>query len=228
MPSSPGDDPRLSPDAAAPPAPAAPTFTVFDDGRTIASGSLPEVALAMCSAGLADGPRSALIFDDASGRVVDLDLAGSEDDVAARARRTSEALIRRRLGLTRTPGHDPHPARTTAALEGRDVSLLPRHWRWLDAQRGGAPATLRRLVDAARADGADDDRRRASQEAAYRFLSAVAGDLEGFEEALRALFRGDRNAFLRETDGWPPDLTEYTLALSTHAWSSPGSGDPSR
>jgi hypothetical protein len=52
---------------------------------------------------------------------------------------------------------------------------------------------------------------------AYRFLSAIAGDLPGFEEVSRALFAGEGQAFAARMAGWPEDIRAYALALSTHA-----------
>jgi hypothetical protein len=103
----------------------------------------------------------------------------------------------------------------------REVTLLPRHWEWLAAQPGGASVALRKLVEEARRAGAGRDRVRESREAAYRFISATAGDLPGFEEAARALFAGDVQRFTERTDAWPSDLAEYALALAADAWERP-------
>jgi hypothetical protein len=54
---------------------------------------------------------------------------------------------------------------------------------------------VRKLVEEARRAGGDRDRVRAAQDAAYRFPSAIAGNLPGFEEAARALFAYDRRRF---------------------------------
>jgi len=48
---------------------------------------------------------------------------------------------------------------------------------------------LRKLVDDARRSSGDRDRQRAARDAAYHFMSAMAGNLPHFEEASRALFR---------------------------------------
>ena len=53
-------------------------------------------------------------------------------------------------------------------------------------------AALRKLVDEARRASADRDRLRAARDAAYHFMSAMAGNLPGFKEASRALFADDR------------------------------------
>ena len=96
----------------------------------------------------------------------------------------------------------------------KEVTLLPRHWDWLNVQPGGASVALRKLVDEARRTSGDRDRVRAAQEAAYRFLSALAGNLPGFEEATRALFAYDRRRFTELITGWPEDVRDYAVALA--------------
>ena len=97
---------------------------------------------------------------------------------------------------------------------GREVTLLPRHWEWLNAQPGGASVALRRLVDEARrsSDPARDARQ--AQERAYRVMSALGGDRPGYEEALRALFAGDRERLESHIANWPADIRAYALRLA--------------
>ena len=92
----------------------------------------------------------------------------------------------------------------------REVTLLPRHWDWLNSQPGGASVALRKLVEEARRTHAGKDRVRQSQEAAYRFMSAVAGNLPGFEEATRALFAANAARFDEEVARWPADVPRLT------------------
>jgi hypothetical protein len=96
----------------------------------------------------------------------------------------------------------------------REVTLLPRHWDWLGSQPGGASVALRKLVDEARRLRGDRDRIRTAQEAAYHFMSAMAGNLPGFEEATRALFADDRHRFVDLIAAWPEDLRDHALKLA--------------
>ncbi len=98
------------------------------------------------------------------------------------------------------------------------MTLAPRHWEWLAAQPGGASAALRRLVEEARRSSGAKDRVRLGQEAAYRFMAAMAGDLPGFEEATRALFAKDRLRFERHVAQWPDDVSAYATKLAEPAW----------
>jgi len=96
----------------------------------------------------------------------------------------------------------------------REVTLLPRHWEWLAAQPGGASVALRKLVEAARRDHRDRDIQRQVQECAHRFMSAMAGDLPGYEEAIRALFADDQARFAGLVAPWPADVRDHALRLA--------------
>jgi hypothetical protein len=165
--------------------------TAFLGHRKLLSGSLAEVAPALRALPVGAMP---LVFDDASGAVVDVDLSGSPAEMLARLAPPA-ARGRPRLGVV-----------------AREVTLLPRHWDWLATQPGGASVTLRRLIEAARRD--EKAEAKAARDAAYRFMAAVAGDLPGYEEALRALFAGDRAAFTARLADWPADVRGHALALA--------------
>jgi hypothetical protein len=91
---------------------------------------------------------------------------------------------------------------------------LPRHWDWLGLQPGGASVALRKLVEEAGRASGDRDRVRAAQDAAYRFMAAIAGNLPGFEEATRALFAYDRRRFCDLIASWPEDVRDYAVELA--------------
>jgi uncharacterized protein len=187
-------------------------FTAFIGPRRLASGLLAEVALAVLKASKGAAADPILIFDDTTGRPIDLDLRGTERDLVARLPQpapnpqasaddpaTSERRGRGRLRL---------------GVVAREVTLLPRHWEWLGAQPGGASVALRKLVDEARRASGALDRSRASRDAAYHFMSAMAGDLPGFEEASRALFADDRRRFTSLIGAWPADIRDHIVRLA--------------
>lgn len=179
-----------------------PTYTAFLGDRQVGSGALPHVAAALAASDLGGAP--VFIFDDATGRPVELDLRhGPAAAVAEYQRRTA-------------PQAPPRPGRGRPRLGvvAREITLLPRHWDWLSAQPGGASATLRRLVDEARRDSAEVDQVRETRDAAYRVMSALAGDLPGFEEASRALFAGDCVAVGEIAKDWPVDVSAYVLRMT--------------
>ena len=148
------------------------------------------------------------IYDDTTGRVIDVDVRGTEEEVVARLSPSS---------LVETTPAEAEPrkrGRPKLGVVAREVTLLPRHWEWLSAQPGGASVALRRIVDAARRSSGGNDRRRAAQEAAYHFASAMAGDLPGFEEAMRALFADDQERFTHFVAEWPRDVRDHAIALA--------------
>jgi len=190
------------------------THTAFAGSRRIGSGSIADAAAA-AKAALDGGEQgSILVFDDA-GRVVDVDLRGSVADVVGRLQPDGVTgdVSPYREGLTpRGRG------RPKLGVVAREVTLLPRHWDWLATQPGGASAAVRRLVDAARQTSVDKDRVRIAREAVYRFMSAMAGDAPGFEEATRALFANDPARFAEMTDSWPPDVRDHARQLAQRAF----------
>lgn len=174
------------------------TCTAFLGDRLLATGAPADVALAVKRA--ASG--AVLIFDDSTGRQTDFDLRGSDEEVAARLRpEGTRQRGRPKLGVT-----------------AREVTLLPRHWDWLAAQPEGASATIRRLIDSARANSATADRARQAQAAADRFMMAALGNQPGWEEASRALYAGDGARFQALTESWPADLRDYARRLAAPAF----------
>ncbi|HDR9526974.1 TPA: DUF2239 family protein, partial [Burkholderia stabilis] len=104
--------------------------------------------------------------------------------------------------------------RPKLGVVSREVTLLPRHWEWLATQPGGASVALRKLVEDARRTHAAADRHRDAQTRAYHFMSAMAGDLPGFEEAARALYANDPARLAELVSGWPDDVRDHALALA--------------
>jgi hypothetical protein len=194
-----------------------PACVAFEDGRLIAQGSPAEVAVAVKKRLAKRDHGHVLMFDHASGKVLDLNLHGSDKEITARYERHAE-LEREAPEAPRGPG------RPKLGVVAREVTLLPRHWEWLNAQPGGASVALRRLVDEARKAAGGRDRKRAAQEAAYRFLSAIAGNYPDYEEALRALFAGDGAKFDTLTKGWPPDAREHARRLASPAFGAVKTG----
>lgn len=177
------------------------TVTAFIGPRIAASGPLHDVALALH----AKGAEQALVFSDATGVQVELDLRGDEDAVRARyAPPATQAA----------PAPERSRGRPRLGVVAREVTLLPEHWEWLSSQPGGASVVLRKLVlEAMRAGGARDRMRRA-QERSYRVMVALAGNRPGFEEAARALFADDVARLRTLIEAWPRDIREHVLRLA--------------
>jgi uncharacterized protein len=186
------------------------TCTAFAGSKRIASGPPEQVALAVKAALDANEGHPLLVFDDTSGRLVDFDLRGTPEEILARF--SSEP--------TPDPPAEPArgPGRPKLGVVAREVTLLPRHWDWLSAQPGGASVALRKLVEAARVTHAGADRRRLAQQSADRFMTALAGNEPGYEEAARALYSGDRLRFEESMAAWPADVRDHALRLARAAF----------
>lgn len=160
-------------------------YTAFENHQIVATGDMTRMIAAQREA-IGRGVNL-LIYDDATGAVRDVDLR------------------------TAPP---PTRGRPKMGVKAREVTLLPRHWDWLGNQRGGASACLRRMVeDAMRADATAKDPK-AAMNATYRFLSSIAGDLPQYEDALRALYAGDKQAFAAKTCDWPKDVSDFANRLA--------------
>ena len=195
-------------------------YSAFQGHRHVARGDLRAVLTALAQRHDEDAETPVLILDDLTGDRIEPDprddletslarLTGSDSDGQVEQPRSGRG--RPRLGVV-----------------AREVTLLPRHWDWLQAQPGGASATLRRLVETARREGATADQARRSHRALDRFLTLVAGDLPLFEEVYRAFYAGASDRFTSLTQDWPTDLRDHAhellvraLADQAHAASAP-------
>src|SRR6201991_35067 len=193
------------------------SFTAFLGPNRLASGRLAEVAIAVMKASKIAAAPSVIIFDDTNGRPIDLDLRGTERDVVARLPGAAASC---EAPADEAAASEPRGrGRPKLGVVAREVTLLPRHWEWLSAQPGGASVALRKLVDEARRASGDRDRLRAARDAAYHFMSTMAGNLRNFEEASRALFADDNRKFTGLIASWPADIRDHIvkLAYSDHA-----------
>ncbi|GGQ98900.1 DUF2239 family protein [Deinococcus ruber] len=186
-----------------------PTYTTFVGELRLVTAPLAQM-LSATKAHL-DSKQSAgqglLIFEDATGQQTDFNFQGTLQDVLARALPAQPEAAQpepRRSG----------PGRPKLGVVSREVSLLPRHWEWLEGQPSGASAALRRLIDEARKQTqAQGGISRQRMEAAGRFMTAMAGNLPQFEEASRALYAGDTAALARQIQAWPDSIQTHLLYL---------------
>lgn len=195
--------------------PAGALHTAFEGHRLLARGPLADIALTVRQTSAAGSDAAILVFDDQTGKQVDLDLRG--DDAQIRQRYQPQLIAGAAPSEDAVEAVDAAPrgrGRPKLGVVPREVTLLPRHWDWLGAQPGGASVALRKLVEQARRDNEARDQQRQRQEAAYHFMSSMAGNLAGFEEATRALYAGDRERFARQLADWPQDVRDYAMHLA--------------
>ncbi|MDB5964949.1 MAG: hypothetical protein JWQ72_1449 [Polaromonas sp.] len=197
----PATDPAAAVDTSSTPA----SLTAFAGFQRIAHGPARQV-VAELRARPATGDALVRVFDDATGERLDLDLRPGTPEPETPASTADDAAPARAVGRPRL------------GVVAREVTLLPRHWEWLNRQPGGASVALRRLVEEGRRANEGRDTARVSREAAYRFMTDIAGDLAGFEEATRALFAGKRAQFETLVAPWPDDVRAYLAAFAAPSW----------
>lgn len=168
------------------------TYTAFAGNRLLISSGARDEMLSRVKKAEDEGKNGApvLIFEDDTGKQVDFDLRGTLEEVKARL------AIEARTG----------PGRPKLGVVSREVSLLPRHWEWLERQSFGMSGSLRRLVEQAMKDEPDAENARLAREAVARVMWVMAGNLPGFEEASRALYAGDQKRVKRLMKEWPKDI----------------------
>ncbi|HWU44472.1 MAG TPA: DUF2239 family protein [Bdellovibrio sp.] len=185
-------------------------YTAFEGHKILAAGRLDEVALKVKKRLKTNHNASILIFSDSTGKQMDLDLRGSDADVSERLK----VFVPADPDAVSSSG----PGRPKLGVIPREVSLLPRHWEWLATQSGGASATLRRLVEEAKKNSAGKELVKNAQESAHKFMSALAGDLPNYEEALRALYAKDKKKFSSLIRDWPEDVRDHSKSLASLSW----------
>ena len=139
--------------------------TAFNGSRRLAHGPLAAVVAAAKAAFDRSRTSAVLVFEDATGDLIDVDYSGTP------------AAVLRVLTARESRGWPTRPTPCRAAPDGH----------------------------------------RRAQDVTYRFTSALAGDLPGFEEAIRALFGGDAARFAEHTRAWPRDVRTYAQQLAAPA-----------
>lgn len=182
------------------------TCTAFAGTKMIASGDVLEVALKVKKYLKDDGKENVLVFDDVTSAQIEFDLRGTVDAVTKRL----EAMLE-------PEEKKSGPGRPKLGVVSKEVTLLPQHWEWLALQPGGASVTLRKLIEEAKKKNFSKDQIRQAQDAVYKFMHAMAGDLPNYEEALRAMYAYDTKQFKKMIAAWPKDIQEHTLKVGREA-----------
>lgn len=200
------------------------SFTAFAGNQKVATGALRDIAAPLKALVDTTPDAQILIFDDISGAQVDMNLHGSLEQVLQRLPKLAPALAPAPAAGTATQADQPAPAaprgagRPKLGVVGREVTLLPRHWEWLNSQPGGASVALRKLVEHAQRDNREADLQRRARDASYQFMTAMAGDRNDFEEACRALYAGDATEFNRNIASWPADVRAQAWAMASRSF----------
>jgi len=162
------------------------TLTVFLKDEVLARGAPEDVVPKMRALQPLERSSDLLAFDDDTGRQIDLDLRPEAEAPRSRGR----------------------PA---LGVEAKEVTLLPRHWEWLGKQRGGASATLRKLVEEALRKGRTP---KECHDAAYRFLHVMGGNLPHFVDVVREMYAGNKVGYDHFSYDWPPAIRDHGRSLA--------------
>jgi hypothetical protein len=181
-------------------------FMAFSGTRCVAWGPLAEVITRTKEQLGEDEQTLPLFFSDESGEQVDFDLRGTSDEAVAR-------LSEHPLFAAQPEAKRSGPGRPKLGVVSREVSLLPRHWEWLEAQRGSVSVVLRALVEEASKRHGTAHVAYKARAAAGKFMWTIAGNLPDFEEASRALYAKDDARLHELVEAWPPDVRHHVLRL---------------
>jgi hypothetical protein len=183
-------------------------YVAFQGFQRLGLGSLEQVATLCFESKWEDLRTRISVYEDETGRVVDVDLSGTEEEVLARLGQSTEDedVAAETETAPKEPPVRRKPGRPKLGVVSREVSLLPRHWSWLSEQRGGASAMLRRLVELAKKNESSESIQRRVVDAAHRFLWDIAGDQPHFEELSRALYAANLEEVRALSAGWPEGI----------------------
>lgn len=183
-------------------------YVVFAGTRRVAAGQLRDVLPVLKRRFDRNPSDLGLVFEVETGRQVEFDLRGTPAQIFDRA----------------LPAPQRGRGRPKLGVVSREVSLLPRHWDWLEEQSAGFSGALRRLVEQAMKAQPGKQRARRAREALSRFLYSMAGDRPNYEEAGRALFAGDFARFEQLVRRWPKDIRDHAIAQARLATESAAAG----
>lgn len=195
-------------------------FFAFRGSELIARGPAEKVISAMRTAAAGVCEERLSLYVDETGAPTDIDPSRPLEESLEHLRQRFPSVALPSEGETSEAPRGR--GRPKLGVVSREVSLLPRHWEWLATQRGGASATLRRLIDEERKRSAEKDFIRGRVEAAHRFMWDIAGNEPQFEESSRALFAHDFERFERLILAFPVDVQSVLLRYAGQARAAAG------
>lgn len=168
------------------------TYTAFVGNTRLITDSLLNVALAIKNQQHDSAPI--LIFEDQTGKQIDVNITGSESDIQ---QRYAELETVKKVG------------RPKLGVISREITLQQKHWDWLDLQNSSASAVIRKLIDQELNNAQSESNIMMTKQTTDRFMSAMLGNMPNYEEATRALYQGNKEGFLELIQDYPNDLKEY-------------------
>ncbi len=178
------------------------TYTAFLDEQCLVNGTLVDVATAI-QQHANQSNATLLIFNDQTGKQIDLDISGSKQDIQ---QRYAEPEMVKKVG------------RPKLGVISREITLQQKHWDWLDQQSSSASAVIRKLIDNELNNPNSESNKMLAKQATDRFMSAMLGNMPNYEEATRALYQGNKEVFLDLIRDYSKDIYQHILKLSAYAF----------
>ncbi len=183
------------------------TYTAFEGAKIVSRGLLISVVSNVKRKLTNNANCNVFIFSDLTGKLMDFNFQGTEKEVLKRLEVFIEDPKSKESNSTSGPG------RPKLGVISREISLLPRHWEWLATQSGGASATLRKLIEEEMKKTNSSHSVKFAEERTYKFMTVIGGDFKGYEEAIRALYKKNKENFLANIKEWSPDIRSYVIEL---------------
>lgn len=188
------------------------TFTLFRGNTLLINGKMVDIKVKTLDEMKLFPNDIYMCFDDSTGEYVDLVLQNFASGKSSGVKRGRPMFLKPPTAKQKKAG------RPSLGVVAREITLLPRHWEWLSKQSGNASSTIRGLIDEAIRTGVNPMEAQNAMARTDKFMSTALGDQTGYEEASRALYRGDKISFETITEAWPSDLRDYAMQLSKPAF----------
>ncbi len=169
-------------------------YTSFAGHKHLATGDLKTLLTDTYAFIKQHGEEGILIIDNQSGRQLDFNFHGSLEDL---------------LSTALPPEPKKGPGRPRLGVVNGEISLLPRHWEWLQRQPQSASGTIRRLIETAIKNTSPEEKVKETVDAAGKFLWIIGGNLPDFEEASRAIYAQKWHILDAVTAAWPEDIRNH-------------------
>ena len=189
-------------------------FTAFEGPRQLVSGSLAKVALTVKKWSDAGSSSAVLIFDDRTGRAIDLDLRGTDREALLRLAAAGQFPAMRRCRI-RCQAEARGRGRPKLGVVARRNHLAAAS---LGMARRAAGWRLGGVAKTGRAGAPRQWRQGPQPRRARRRLSFHVGN--GRQPArlrggrARALFADDRRRFVGLIAAWPADIRDHAVKLA--------------
>ncbi len=192
------------------------SYTLFRNNTLVANGDMADIKASILAVNERFPEGTYLCFNDLTGEYVDVDF---HTEKSTKPLKKQTELKRGRPSFLKAPRAKTKKAgRPSLGVVAREVTLLPRHWKWLNSQSSSASSALRELIDETIRTGRNPLEARNAMARADKFMSTALGDQPGYEEASRALYRADKETFYKLIEAWPNDLKNYVKQLSNPAF----------